>query len=295
MLFISRLTIIMSENSKISKFFKPSVKKNKIISSDVIEIVDICSSSSEESLEPEDGDKQGRIIKSVTTTTTQSVHAESCESRKVESDFNNENACDNDDNAFNFAQNPFEKFKFQGKPQKSLVQVQIKNITQANKITKKPKPTNERSNPSSNINELSSSELSRVRQKWHNFSDTDETNLENKRFQILVAARLHARAHEQVVHKAIKALFILFQSKQKTFCVKDMSMADPECITSAISFVHFAKSKATQIVKAACDINCKFDGVVPESLNDLQLITGIGPKIAHILSIVNTYEAHGQS
>ena len=277
----------MSENSKISKYFKPSAKKHNEKSLKIIEVIDVDSSSSDESLTPEDDNRQGNKVKSSVTNETQNRHTESCESSKVESGTNNEMIGDNDVRV-----NPFEKFKFQGPPKKSRIQVQIKNITRANK-TKKSRD-NEKKNPPPTLNDLSSSELNRVRQKWHTFSDTNETNLENKRFQILVAARLHARAHEQVLHKAVKALVNLFQCKNKTFCVKEMSMMDPECVTNAISFVHFAKSKAIQTVKAACDIGCKFHGIVPESLSDLQMITGIGPKISYILSVVNTCEAHGQ-
>lgn len=270
-----------NNGAKINQYFKPSIKKSNEQPSKAVEIIDIDSSSEEsivdlgdDNITPESQDQDM-----------------TCKEKDIELNLDDIN----DDNSIQV--NPFEKFKLHRNPCVSQARIQVvKNIIKSKIIDKKntSKSTNEK-NPTDDMSNLTSYELNKVRQKWHSFSDSNDPNLENKRFQVLVAARLHARAHEQVVHKAMRELIKLFKSKNKILSAKEMSIAEPESIAHVISFVHFAKSKTVQIVKAAQEIHCQFNGNVPESSTDLQLITGIGPKIANILSIVNTHEAYDQS
>jgi endonuclease III len=160
--------------------------------------------------------------------------------------------------------------------------------------------------------------------KWHSFAD-DTASIEIRRFQILVAARLHAQAHESVVRDAMASLpqklkhhslslethakkksteeeidastqsEIVYNGdateakcKSSALNVHTMSQLDPVMFASWIPSVHFGTSKAKQIIQASHDLIYKFHGQVPESTRELQQLTGIGPALAAILSRVNT-------
>ena len=139
-----------------------------------------------------------------------------------------------------------------------------------------------------NIQQLSLSERKRIRLKWQKFSNPKDT-LENRRYHVFVAARLHARAQESVIHVAMKQLFDSFPP---SLTVHNIANCDEEQLSQWISNVHFANSKSKQIIKASKMIIDQFDGKVPECKLTLQTLTGIGPKLADILSYVNTRDAY---
>ena len=177
-------------------------------------------------------------------------------------------------------------------------------------------------------------------EKWQAFADPSAP-LEQRRFQVLVAARLHARCQEPVVKEAMQRLRKHFDgvSDVKNDCCDDVE--DESCKTTTLSTCHnnstgsapqsqseqkniatpshhstgltvqslassipetdiaplfssvlFGNVKAKQIVQASQDIIAKFGGMVPESICSLKQITGIGPKLAEILYIVNRRRAY---
>jgi endonuclease III len=67
----------------------------------------------------------------------------------------------------------------------------------------------------------------------------------------------------------------------------NLSKSNPEDIAPLLSSVVFGNTKAKQLVQAAQDV-VKLGGQVPETSLELQKITGIGPKLARILTRVNT-------
>lgn len=141
--------------------------------------------------------------------------------------------------------------------------------------------------------------------KWHSFSDATAP-IEERRFQVLIAARIHARCQEPIVHKAMQRLREYFAKREQTIdgtsqslSAQCLSQCDPENdIAPLLSSVLFGNVKAQHIVQAAQDVLSKFRGQVPESMCSLQDITGIGPKLSQILNIVNkrdTYKGEGTS
>ena len=158
-------------------------------------------------------------------------------------------------------------------------------------------------------------ELAECRRKWQSFADVDAP-IEIRRFQIVIAARLHCQAHEGTVRKAMESLRKHFRepSLNSSCLQKDenesnmeqssgvieksylspetLSKADPEVIAKMISSVLFANVKAKHIVKAAMEVKHQFNYKVPESETSLKGITGIGPKLAGLLFRVNSYSAH---
>ena len=165
--------------------------------------------------------------------------------------------------------------------------------------------------------------------KWHKFADQN-IPIEQQRFQVLVAARLHARCQEPVVLKAMDKLRKYFnekdeervdnnevqatsqssavarktestttsQSRQTSgqgLTVHNLANADPETeIAPLLKSVLFGNVKSKHIVQAAKDVLQKFGGRVPESIVSLKSIMGIGPELAGVLNIVNKVDTYTQ-
>jgi len=161
-------------------------------------------------------------------------------------------------------------------------------------------------------------EKARIIQKWQAMSDP-RVSIEQRRFQVLVAARLSCQAKECVVQRDMDRLGrYLFEKdggrmnttptssnnnnsgneeaimKGKGYItVERLSRADPTDIAkNAISSVLFANAKAKQIVKAANEILSQHNGIVPENRCSLVKITGIGPALAGLLCVVNSRDAY---
>jgi endonuclease III len=143
-----------------------------------------------------------------------------------------------------------------------------------------------------NFASKSEEELIACMQKWQSMAIQDAP-IEIRRFQVLVAARLHAQSQEKVVRKAMKALHEYFhQSSDKLhgafLSCESLSKADPETISKIISSVLFANVKSKHIIQAAREVKSTFHGIVPTSLHGLKSITGVGPHLAELLFYVNS-------
>jgi len=143
------------------------------------------------------------------------------------------------------------------------------------------------------IRDISPEEQIRIIRKWHSMADP-LASLEVRRYQILLAARLHARCQETTVRKAILKLREHFASlsEAKTITVDEMAKIDPEILASHICSLQFYNVKAKQIVKAAQEIQSRHGGIVPEDEFSLLQITGIGKTFADLLAFVNKRETH---
>lgn len=163
--------------------------------------------------------------------------------------------------------------------------------------------------------------------KWHKFADR-HAPIEQQRFQVLVAARLHARCQEPVVLKAMDNLRKYFNEKDENegrldnnevqatskslsssaattyrsqqtlgqgLTVHNLANADPETeIAPLLKSVLFGNVKSKHIVQASKDVLQKFGGRVPESIVSLKSIMGIGPELAGVLNIVNKVDTYTQ-
>lgn len=159
--------------------------------------------------------------------------------------------------------------------------------------------------------DLSAQEQQRIVDKWHSLivdtKDDDNSNddrrdgsssnyssQEDRRFQVFVAARLHARCQEGPVRQAMQALYQRLLPEYGPHCLSASTMAsiDPEEWMEAIHNLQYYPTKARHIHKAANEIINKYAGIVPESSADLQTLTGIGPVLSDLLAFVNTVQVH---
>ncbi|CAJ1901403.1 unnamed protein product [Cylindrotheca closterium] len=195
--------------------------------------------------------------------------------------------------------NPFALFAFQSTeplpPKKKLDTSPTtsrfqKWNSEAHKTNNK-KPKTERAKPKCvpppKMEDVSVEERERIQKKWHSLVDP-EASLEVKRFQMLVAARLHARCQQASVEKAMTKLRESFPN----FTVDAFADVDPELLVPCINNVVHYNVKAQQIVKAAQEVRTNFNGVVPEDEKSLLKLTGIGNVFADLLAFVNTRAAY---
>ena len=146
----------------------------------------------------------------------------------------------------------------------------------------------------------STEEQQRITKKWHSLADP-EAPLEVRRFQVLIATRLHARCQEPSVRKAMEELRSVFarnstnesgtSDTSSSLDVWALSKADPEVLAHYVSNLQFYRVKAKHIVEASKQIITHFGGVVPEDEHSLLKIVGIGKTFADLLAFVNTRKA----
>ncbi len=97
--------------------------------------------------------------------------------------------------------------------------------------------------------------------------------------ELMVTAILSAQVRDEVVNASTPALF----KKYKT--AKDYANADIEEMIKYIDKITFAGNKARNI-KNACQILVeKYDGKVPDTMEDLTQLPGIGRKTANVILI----------
>ena len=95
--------------------------------------------------------------------------------------------------------------------------------------------------------------------------------------ELLIATRLSAQCTDNRVNLVTPALF----ERYKT--VDDYANAEVEEIESYIKSCGLYKTKAQDIKNIAIAIRDKFDGQVPESMEDLTSLSGVGRKTANLI------------
>lgn len=100
-------------------------------------------------------------------------------------------------------------------------------------------------------------------------------------FQLLVAVILSAQCTDKRINMVTPALFKAYPTPQ------DMAKASAEDIFEYIKSVTFPNNKAKSLVGMANALVDKYDGKVPDSMEELIKIPGVGRKTANvILSVV---------
>lgn len=96
-------------------------------------------------------------------------------------------------------------------------------------------------------------------------------------FELLVAVRLSAQCTDARVNLVTPALF----EKYKT--LDDYCNADIKDVEQLIHSCGFYKSKAESIIGMAQMVRDKFDGRVPDTIDDLITLPGVGRKSANLI------------
>ena len=96
-------------------------------------------------------------------------------------------------------------------------------------------------------------------------------------YELLVAVILSAQCTDERVNKVTEKLFLSHNTPQKI-----LSLSQSE-LEKFIFSCGLYKSKASHILSASKDIVDKFNGQVPDNLEDLRTLAGVGRKTANVV------------
>lgn len=99
---------------------------------------------------------------------------------------------------------------------------------------------------------------------------------------LVVAAIISAQTRDETVNKLTPTLFV----KYKT--AKDYANAKPDTLTNDIRSVSFAGNKAKNIISTCKVITEQYNGKVPDTMDQLIALPGIGRKTANTI-LINAY------
>ena len=99
-------------------------------------------------------------------------------------------------------------------------------------------------------------------------------------FQLLVAVILSAQCTDKRINQVTPALFRRYPD------AKAMSQAEPEDLLEYISSVSYPNAKAEHLVKMARVLVEKHEGEVPQDMNALLDLPGVGRKTANVIQSV---------
>ena len=95
--------------------------------------------------------------------------------------------------------------------------------------------------------------------------------------QLLIATRLSAQCTDERVNKVTPALFEKFKSAE------DFANATPEEIAPYIHSCGFFRTKSNDIVNMCKKIVNDFNGKIPDNMEDLTSLAGVGRKTANLI------------
>ena len=96
-------------------------------------------------------------------------------------------------------------------------------------------------------------------------------------FQLLVSTVISAQTTDENVNRATPELFRRWPSAE------DLAEANPEDVEKVIFSTGFYRQKTRSIIALAQDLLAKFDGVVPDDLDGLITLKGVGRKTASVV------------
>ncbi|KAM3238405.1 endonuclease III 2, chloroplastic-like [Capsicum annuum] len=109
-----------------------------------------------------------------------------------------------------------------------------------------------------------------------------------RKFAELVGSLLSSQTKGHFTHEATRRLL-----KNGLLSAETMDKADEATIKSLIYPVGFYTRKARQLKQVAKICIYKYDGYIPSTLDNLLLLPGVGPKIAHLVMIIAWNKVEG--
>ena len=96
-------------------------------------------------------------------------------------------------------------------------------------------------------------------------------------WQLLVVTVLSAQTTDEMVNKVAPSLFDAYPTPE------DLAIADPEAVERIIFSTGFYRQKTKSIISLAADLVERFDGEVPQELDQLVELRGVGRKTASVV------------
>jgi endonuclease-3 len=107
-----------------------------------------------------------------------------------------------------------------------------------------------------------------------------ELHYNNNPFQLLIAVILSAQCTDKRVNMTTPKLFADFPTPES------LAAASPDLILSYIKSISYPNNKAKHLVSMAQKLISDFNGVVPEDIDELQKLPGVGRKTANVIASV---------
>ncbi len=110
------------------------------------------------------------------------------------------------------------------------------------------------------------------------YPDANATSLNYKTpFELLIATILAAQSTDKLVNKVTEKLFKKYKSPE------DFAKADLLELQEDIKSTGFYRNKAISIIRCSQDLINKFNGKVPDTIEDLTKLHGVGRKTANVI------------
>jgi endonuclease-3 len=116
-----------------------------------------------------------------------------------------------------------------------------------------------------------------IKKLSENYPDAAPALVFNSEFELLISVILSAQCTDERVNKVTKELFKIANSPEKMLKLTQTQLEN------YIFSCGLYKSKASHILSASKDITEKFYGQVPDNLNDLRTLAGVGRKTANVV------------
>ncbi len=99
-------------------------------------------------------------------------------------------------------------------------------------------------------------------------------------YELLVAVMLSAQCTDKRVNMVTPALFRAYPT------VEDLARADAEDVFGYVSSVSYPRSKAMHLVEMAKRVTEVYGSRIPDNIDDLQTLQGVGRKTANVVCAV---------
>ncbi|CAG2108035.1 unnamed protein product [Medioppia subpectinata] len=106
--------------------------------------------------------------------------------------------------------------------------------------------------------------------------DENEGNPKDKRFQVLISLMLSSQTRDEMTYKTMQSL------REYGLTVNHMIETSEEDLSEMIRSVSFYRNKSKFIKRTALILRDQFDGDIPDTLDGLLSLPGVGPKMAHL-------------
>ncbi|GAB4494491.1 MAG: endonuclease III [Raineya sp.] len=113
-----------------------------------------------------------------------------------------------------------------------------------------------------------------------NFPEAETELMYNNSYELLVAVILSAQCTDKRVNLVTPKLFERFPS------VEDLAEASYEEVFEIIKSISYPNSKSKHLVEAAKRIVEVYEGKIPNSIEELQTLQGVGRKTANVIASV---------
>ena len=106
--------------------------------------------------------------------------------------------------------------------------------------------------------------------------DENESNPKDKRFHILVGLMLSSQTRDEMTHKTMQSL------REYGLTVDHIIETKEEDLQKMIGSVSFFRNKAKFVKKTALILRDQYESDIPDTVEGLISLPGVGPKMAHL-------------